>query len=56
MRRSNRARASRGGDHFEELLLPRGVTDRVEDVGGGFRPGGRFAHGHGLTATGVPGA
>src|SRR4029077_15909459 len=43
-----------GGDHFEELLLPRGALDRIDnrrDAPFGFR-----VYGHGLTATGVPAA
>jgi hypothetical protein len=50
-----------GRDHFEELLLPRGALDRVEDRGvrvfQHFLRAGRFlTHGQGLTATGVPSA
>ena len=51
----------RGGDHVEELFLPRGAPHRVEArrplAAGRFRQRTGFLdHGHDLTATGVPAA
>ena len=54
MQASKRAARLIGGNHFEELLLPRGALDGVEDRRTAWA--GFGGYGHALTATGVPAA